>query len=48
MPAQLIDHRLAEDRFLGRMMKDVEGNEAGVQRAFRHRVSMTIYDIEYR
>jgi hypothetical protein len=44
VPAQLVDHRLAEDRPFGRVMQDVQPDQPGVEVAINHRISMSDSD----
>ena len=48
MPAKLIDHRLAEDRTLHRVMQDVKPDQSRVEVAIYHRNSSSKSDIEIR
>ena len=46
--AELVDHPLAEDGALCRVVQDVQPNEAVVQVAIFHRSSMSNIDIVHR
>jgi hypothetical protein len=48
MSTKFVDHRLAEDRPLSRVMKDVESDETRIQVAVYHRFSSSEFDIEMR
>jgi hypothetical protein len=41
VPAELVDHRLAENRTFSRVVKNVEAYEARVQIAIDHRVAIS-------
>jgi hypothetical protein len=48
MPTELVDHRLAEDRTLSGVMKNMQSYQPGVEVAVYHRFSLSKFDIEIR
>ena len=44
VPAELVDHRLAEDRSFSGVMKNMEPDESGIEIAIYHRTSASVFD----